>query len=287
MCPVGTGIMRRKRGFMDFNTFKIILDQIKDLKIPIRFIRWGEPTLHKNYIDFIKMAKSEGLMVHINTNGLLIDERDMEQLIEIGLDSIKFSFQGVDRKSYFEMRNKDIFQMLIEKIKIFYSIRGNRINPFIHVSTTITYESGEQVQQFIHNVKNFCDQVTVGRTILEHIDIEKVQISEKEKQVLKDLKQKESVVKKHLNCCPEVFDKLSINWNGDVTACCSDYDNKMIVGNVHDKLLVEIWNSPKMNRYREILSERKYELLELCRRCYDYMELQTPGLQKIKQTRRE
>ena len=30
--------------------------------------------------------------------------------------------------------------------------------------------------------------------------------------------------------CNEAFDKLSINWNGDVTLCCEDYDNFMIVG---------------------------------------------------------
>lgn len=101
----------------------------------------------------------------------------------------------------------------------------------------------------------------------------------KKKVLLEELKSKESVCKIHLNCCPEVYDKLSINWNGDVTACCSDYDNFMIVGNINSETIEDIWNSTKLNKIREMLSNREYDKLHLCKTCYDYMSIQTPGLQ--------
>lgn len=281
MCPVGTGIMKRKQGFMSDETYNKIINQIKEYKTPIRFIRWGEPTLHKRFIEYIRKAKELGIICHFNTNGTLLTEEDMKELVEIELDSIKFSFQGVDGKSYSEMRNSNYFSKLLDKIKMFYEIRGDKQYPYIHVASTITYETKSQVESFKKYIENHCDLVTIGRTILEHIDINQVILDKNEKNMLKKLKLKESVIKKHPNCCPEVFDKLSINWNGDVTACCGDYDNKMIVGNINENSLLEIWNSSKMKNFRRILSEKQYDKLELCKSCYDYMDLEVTGIQEI------
>lgn len=281
MCQVGTGMMQREKGFMSDETYNKILDEIKDYQTPIRFIRWGEPTLHKKFIEYIRKAKEMGIICHFNTNGTLLTEEIIKKLIEIKLDSIKFSFQGVDKKGYLEMRNNDYFIKLLDKIKSFYELRGDNEYPYIQVSTTITYETKSQVENFKGYIQNYCDLVNVGRTVLEYINIDKVNLSNEEKNMLIKLKREESVIKKHPNCCPEVFDKLSINWNGDVTACCNDYDNKMIVGNINRSSLFEIWNSSKMNNFRKILSEKQYDKLELCKSCFDCMELETPGSQKI------
>lgn len=282
MCPVGTGSINRNQGFMSDEIYERILNEIKEFKTPLRFIRWGEPTLNKNFIEYIKMAKDLGIICHFNTNGSLLTKEQFNELVDIELDSIKFSFQGVDKKGYTEMRNNDYFSELLDKIKILYDIRGDKAYPYIHASTTITYETAEQVKKFKAEVEKFTDLVTVGRTMLSHIDISRIKLEEKDKNMLIKLKNEESVVKQHPKCCPEVFDKLSINWDGSVSACCGDYDNKMIIGNIKDNTLLEIWNSNKMNAYRKILSEKRYDELELCKGCYDYMELQTTGLQNIK-----
>ncbi|OHW61974.1 S-adenosyl-L-methionine-dependent 2-deoxy-scyllo-inosamine dehydrogenase [Andreesenia angusta] len=275
MCPVGTGSMNRNQGFMSEAIFNKILDEIKLYKTPLRFIRWGEPTIHNEYINYIKKAKENGVICHVNTNGTMLEEKQMKKLIDIKLDSIKFSFQGVDRKTYIEMRNKDYFDNLIENIKKLYDIRKDNYYPYIQVSTTITYESKEMVEKFVGDIEQYCDMTNVGRTILDKINIEKVNLNDSDKARLIELKRKQSSSKKRFNCCPEVFDKLSINWDGTVTACCSDYDNLMIVGDLKKNSLKEIWLSEKMNEYREILSEKKYEKLELCKNCYDYMSVQT------------
>lgn len=281
MCPVGTNSINRHRGFMSDEIYEKILNEIKEYRTPLRFVRWGEPTLHKNFLNYIKKAKELGIICHFNTNGSLLDSKQFSQLIDIGLDSIKFSFQGIDEKSYIEMRNADYFNELLNKIKMLYDLRGDNPYPYIHVSTTITYESLEQVKKFKSDVGKYTDLVTVGRTILDHIDINNVKLDNKDKDMLIKLKEEESVVKQHPKCCPEVYDKLSINWDGSVSACCGDYDDKMIIGNVKDNTLLEIWNSSEMNKYRKIISENNYDALELCKTCYDYMGLQTPGLQSV------
>ena len=96
--------------------------------------------------------------------------------------------------------------------------------------------------------------------------------------MLKMLKEKESVVKWHPEC-PEVFDKMSINWNGEVTACCMDSDNLMLIGDVKTDAIKTIWNCDKLNEYRTILADMRHEDLPLCTNCYDTHSLQNPGLQ--------
>lgn len=279
MCPTGIGSIKRGRGFMSDEIFRKIFDEITPHKTPVRFVRWGEPLLHRKLLLFIAELKRIGCLVHINTNGSLLDEKLIERLLNLGLGSIKFSFQGTDQISYREMRNTDFFDGLVEKVKLMYHRRGDQNLPFIHVSTTITYETPEQVRSFREKIKDFVDLVTVGRTVLEHIEAEQSRLDMAEKLRLRDLKNKESVVKKHVEC-PEVFDKLSVDWDGMVTACCWDYDHKMVVGDVRNSSLEEIWRSERMNRFRSLLADMRHDEIQLCSTCYDYHSLQIPGLQQ-------
>ncbi|WP_207717069.1 radical SAM/SPASM domain-containing protein [Clostridium beijerinckii] len=281
-CPTGTKSIQREQGIMKDEIFYKIIDEVKAYNAAIRFIRWGEPLIHPKLLEYIKYIKRvSSSIVHINTNGSLLNDNMINEFISIPLDSIKFSFQGVDKKSYEEMRNIKFYDELLNKVRKLYSKRNNRDKPFIHVSTSITYETKEQVKKFKNELEDFTDLITIGRTIMDHVDIEKIKLSKSEKNSLLRLKEQESVVKIHPQICPEVYNKLSINWDGTVTACCSDYDGKMIVGDVRTQSLREIWRSDKMNYYRKNLAQNKFNKFELCSKCYDYSGLQKKGIQKV------
>ncbi|MBF0322051.1 MAG: SPASM domain-containing protein [Magnetococcales bacterium] len=278
MCPTGTHLQRRTKGFMSDTTFYRLLAGVRERRTPLRFIRWGEPTLHPHLLQYLEAAHTAGILTHMNTNGNSLDDAMLDALLEIPLDCIKFSFQGVDAASYREMRNTDFFAGLIERIKKLHAKRGDRPAPFMQISTTVTYETREQIAAFRRLVEPYVDLVSIGRTILGHLDASKMKCSAADKETLLRLQTQESVVKKH-KLCPEVFDKLSINWDGQVTACCTDYDNFMIIGDLATDSLEEIWQSERMHHYRVLLADMRHEELPLCRTCYDFMGLDTPGLQ--------
>lgn len=276
MCPTGTGSIKRPQGFMSEAVYDKVMDELRGRNIGLRFIRWGEPFLHPSSVAYIEKAKRNGILCHVNTNGHLLNRSMMRRLVALPLDSIKFSFQGVDAESYHAMRqgNGD-FQSLIEKIKELCILRGDATLPFIHVASTITYESQEKVAAFKEMMDPFADFISVGRTKMEHISVEDSGLDVKAKETIREMQARQSLVKVHLKQCPEVFDKLSINWDGTVTACCSDYDGKMIVGDLKDATLEEIWNGKALHHIRKILGARDYDKLELCRTCYDCMGLQS------------
>ena len=231
MCPTGNFSQKRDKGFMDDAVFYKVLDEIRPHRTPLRFIRWGEPLTHPRILDYLRACRAAGVLTHINTNGSKMSEEMMDALLDIPLDSLKFSFQGVDRKSYAEMRNIDYFDELAATIRRLHEKRGNPVRLRPH-----------------------------------------------EFEELKRLKELESVIKVHPEC-PEVFDKLSINWDGKITACCMDSDDLMILGNVHTQTLTEIWGSETLNRYRALLADMRHDELPLCKSCYDTHGLNIPGLQ--------
>ncbi len=94
----GQQVMKRPRGFMSKKVFEKIIGECKQFRSPVRFIRWGEPFLHPKIIEFARLAKCEELPVHITTNGLVITEGQMKEMVNIGVDSLIFSFQGATKK---------------------------------------------------------------------------------------------------------------------------------------------------------------------------------------------
>lgn len=279
MCPTGNLSMKRKTGFMDETIFNKVLAEIRPKKTALRFIRWGEPLLHPKTVDFISMAHGAGILTHINTNGSQLNEEVIQALVDSGLDSIKFSFQGVDSETYAEMRNTDYFEELLARIALFWKIRGNRERPYISASTTITYESKDLTRRFLERIEPIVDQVSIGRTVLSgFFDPAAVRLSPEKTAVIRNLIRMESVVRVHPQC-PEVFDKMSIDWDGSVTACCGDYDRIMTIGSVLSDSLQDIWLSERMDYYRRMLADMRHDELDLCKICWDYHGIQNPGLQ--------
>ena len=272
-CFTGTKAQKRPTGFMSRKLYEKIIDEIAPYKIPLRFIRWGEPTLHKNFFEFLKIAKEKDLMCHLTTNGSLLSEDRIMEVLKLKIDSVKFSFQGVDEKTYGEMRYGQSFNKLLEIVKLFSSLRGDLPYPYLHAATTVTYETPEMQQSFQDQLKSYCDFVTVGHTKLSHISSEQTLLPEKAKKMLDNLKSVESIEKIYKKC-NEVYDKLNINWDGTVTACCADYDNYMLVGDLTETSLRDIWeNSEELKRYRSLLSAYKFAELPLCKDCYDTIDV--------------
>lgn len=277
MCPTGTNSMTRPKGFMTEEVMDRIVEDVRAEDIEgVRFILWGEPTLHPNFLEFCKKMKDVGKMVHFNTNGILLTDEMLKAIVEMEIDSVKFSFQGVDKRSYEEMRLGSDWDKILENIKKLNAIRGEREKPYIQISTTVTDEEKDRIEKFCDEMKPFCEYINVGQTILNHLDVNKMNISDKRKMDFRRLKDRQSLVGKHLNVCPEIYTKLSVLWNGDVTMCCNDYDGKdMVLGNILSDSIRSLWKSEKAEEICKLLEENEYEKIGICSICYEYIPLES------------
>lgn len=255
MC--GRQIMKRKIGFMEFTLFKKIIDEASREKCKgIRFIRYGEPFLHKDVFRMILYVKEKNMPVHLTTNGTF-SEDVLNKIIDSGLDSIIFSFQGTTPDEYRKMRNTDKYGLLVNNIKKLVTLRDKKERPFIQINTTLLDEGKKEVGEFMKYWSGVVDNVDYWYTSfrgLEHVER------------LKPLLKRERI-DIGSGLCTEVRTKLSINWDGFVTACCQDFDKELIVGDLNKNTLKEIWNGDIIRKLRDILAVGKRDQIPFCRKC--------------------
>ncbi|WP_405269026.1 tetraether lipid synthase Tes [Methanobrevibacter sp.] len=80
----------------------------------------GEPTVRKDIIELIEMAKEEGFShVQIATNGLRLARREnlAEQLKAAGLNTVYLSFEGVTSEPYIKNKGKDLLDIKLKAIE--------------------------------------------------------------------------------------------------------------------------------------------------------------------------
>ena len=65
-----------EKKYMDIETFKNVLNKLKELGCKRIAITGGEPTLHPNIKEMIDLAYDNGFYVDLLTNGILVDLDD-------------------------------------------------------------------------------------------------------------------------------------------------------------------------------------------------------------------
>jgi len=267
----GQQAMTRHKGFMSEEILKKVVDECAQYNTPIRFIRWGEPFLHLKIIDFCEYIKSKGLLLHITNNGLAVKESDMKSLIELEVDSITFSFQGATKEQYELMRNNHRYDELKTNILKMVKLRGGKKKPFIHISSTMTNETEEEIKTFVNYWGHIVDSVGIGKTNLSRLSAHQIKSFETIGKL--EFLRKQETIKKYYRPCIEVYQKLSVDWDGKVSCCCGDFDNFLTVGNLHQSSLYDIWNrSRELKIFRELLDKNMHKCLTLCSTCYHTYE---------------
>ena len=274
MCPTGLGSLGRAQGLMGEATFQRIVNECAEHGTALRFIGFGEPLLNKKIVQFVRLASDAGLLTHINSNSTKITSELAEALVDAGLSSFKASFQGTDSETYVAMRRMDFFEGTVAAIKTMRDARGMKMLPFIAASTSTTHETPEQIAAFRARLEPLVDYLSVGATTFDYIVM--ADVPEKQRASLIEAAALAQIEKRHPSPCPEVYDKLSIHWDGSVVSCCNDFSGINTLGNVNDTSISELWRHPIMEKYRVKLAAHDYSL-PLCDVCWDYANL-TEGI---------
>ena len=65
--------------------------------------------------------------------------------------------------------------------------------------------------------------------------------------------------------CPAPYDQFVVHWNGDVAACCTDYEGRTKYANVFNQSIESIWQGEVLRRRRRDMLEGR--LLDVCAKC--------------------
>jgi radical SAM protein with 4Fe4S-binding SPASM domain len=65
--------------------------------------------------------------------------------------------------------------------------------------------------------------------------------------------------------CPAPYDQFVILWNGDVVACCTDFEARTKHSNIFTSSIEAVWKSDVLKRRKRDMLEGR--LLDVCARC--------------------
>lgn len=254
--------MKRRVGFMDFNLFKRIIDECsnnKELK-KVHLHGFGEPLMDERLLDRIQYTKQKGIKeIYFVTNGSLLTKEYSKALLEADIDAIKFSVYGNSPQT-FEAIHKGLKYQVVEKnIRDFFEIRKkmNRLKPRVKIQflehEINTHEKAAFFNKWSSIISRNCGD------IVEEVPIHNWIYSRYYQDFLPIASAKKS--------CGIPFISFQILWNGNVTACCYDFDGKMKFGNVRNMTISDIWNGAQFRKFRTHHRRSEYKKLNICNIC--------------------
>jgi len=111
--------------YMNVEFVKQIIDEASCHNSNVALFANGEPLLHPNLIEFIEYSKIKNIpIVSINTNATLLTKTISKKLVNSGLDSIVFSVDGINPKTYNFIRQKGNYAVVNKNILDFLDIRA-------------------------------------------------------------------------------------------------------------------------------------------------------------------
>ncbi|MGB9637231.1 MAG: radical SAM/SPASM domain-containing protein [Microgenomates group bacterium] len=245
--------MKRKTGIMDKKTFKKIVRQAKEMGIDeLTLHGFGEPLLDKDFFTKVRVAKYFGIpLVRTNTNGMYLTKEKLKDVFESDLDEIYISFDAATEATFQTIRPGLNFHQVEKNILGLVNERKKRKSqkPRIYLSFVESKENAFETEQYLRKWKGLVDGISVS---FLHNWAGKLKANEK---------------KTPRDPCRLLWTDLVISWNGDIPLCCSDYEGRVILGNINQQTLKEIWFGEKLKKIRQFHLKGSFDKIDICRNC--------------------
>ena len=257
-CPTGQDL-NPSLGIMSEDTFNKIYEKISKYSFKVIVLyHGGEPFLNQNFIKMVTKLRPLTNTIKTVTNGSLLNDSIIEQIIDSGIDIVEFSLDGVSSEENDKIRVGGNFQKIAKNIEKLIVLRNNRNlkKPQIYIANT-------QIPSNIHQLDSIQVPQYLQDTFREIGD--DIQYKLTYAMSWPGLTINPQPAKLENNHCDHIVNTFTIRWNGDVVPCCFDLVNMMVMGNVVTEELENIWNNEKYQKLRNDI--KNFNPPELCKNC--------------------
>lgn len=260
MCPRGK-YMKRKIGYMKMPLYCKVIDEVatfpEDIKMKeIELFHFGESLLHPKIAEMNSYASSKGLNTVLSVNAPELTNSISEKLVKGNPGKIIVSLDGFDAESYNKIRGRKVdYDKAVKNIvSTSEYIKTHNSSTKLVVRMIAMTINSHKAKEF----ENFWKEKGIEIEIREFFPW-----GEKEMKELGDYNKYPPFMP-----CPFSWQYVVVQWNGDVVACCRDYNAENVMGNVKDATLEEIWNGKAYNTFRENMISGNYQNTN-CKPCMD------------------
>jgi radical SAM protein with 4Fe4S-binding SPASM domain len=255
-CPPHMNIFKeriRKHNSMSLSTFNKIMDEIDRFgRRNISLHKDGEPLLHPDIENILHRVKlNQDHVVYLTTNGHKLNKRINEILLENKIDIINISLGAATSEFYEKVRGRDFNKVIANINCLLDDIKKTSYKPRVILQIIDLNEFPEMR-----------DEIKIFKRTWQTRDVE---IS-----IWKKLNWgvfKEDSIFSYRYPCYSLWESFNINSNNVITACCMDWKQELVIGNIEDKSIEKIWKDDLLRRLRMMHINGEENKIELCKTC--------------------
>ncbi|MBF0213203.1 MAG: radical SAM protein [Magnetococcales bacterium] len=286
-CPTGINQLDRpETGFMSWDIFSSIVDDLSGVYPYAFFNLWGESLLHPEFNRFVRYAKDHGFKeISISTNGnVRRNDEWYRELVASELDVIQIAIDGNDQETYSKYRlqgSLDTVYLFIETLlrikneekserpKIVPVLVVNQFNkPQIPEINSRLKSLGLDILKIRNNKDLTQSRTEQQKSNLNHDDFSCQQdgyggffVLKSDGTSQKKINQYSSVIP-----CPSLWENLYINSHGGYMPCCSSFKQEDVIATIHEFKPLHFWYSRKMRHIR-YLNLKDPSKIPACKNC--------------------
>jgi radical SAM protein with 4Fe4S-binding SPASM domain len=289
---------------LTFQQMKMIVDQVPNLKQAVLH-GIGEPLINKDLPAMVRYLKDRGVYTLFNSNGTLLLPHVQQQLIDCGLDEYRISLDAADARTFEKVRGLDRFDHIVKNSRDFVALKKHlgvdrpglslwlvglketldELEAFVRLAHEMSI-----TQVYLQRLVFFDDErkgqglATADQALFGRIAPEESQAIGRAHKLAESLgvafhasgatSPEQSLMPPDAgqpwSLCRRPWTLMYVTANGNVLPCClapfaeREYES-IILGNVFEQPLMEIWNNHLYQKFRrELVTDAPPKVCENC-----------------------
>jgi len=252
MCPRAG--MTRHVEHMPVDVFATLIERNRDSLEFVALNGYGEPLLHPQLFEILKLCRDNGVATGISTNCTQLTEPMAERLLEHGPDQLTLAVDSVEKQSYEAVRVGACFEDVMENVRRFLRLHERRPSRMLVVLQCIYMtETRDRVADFYRAFSGYrYDAVRIRQ--LTYSGNERTDADYRNRQT----------------ACYWLWVEPMVLSDGTLVPCCQDVDGALALGHVQEHSLQQLWNSENIGQLRAKHARLERGTIPLCRTCNMY-----------------
>ncbi len=204
---------------------------------------YGEPLLDKNIVSRIKVCSDRGIPTYFSCVPANLTVERAEEVMEAGLSVFKFSIDSLDDEWQKKIRGKQnnfdaSYQTVLDIIDLKKTKGYDTLLVPCMIALSDAQENREMHNQFMELWK--------GKDVFAYIK------SQDNRWLYEEDEEMENRSHYGAQYCEYPWTSLTVMADGSVVPCTQDYDTEVVLGDVKEKTLEDIWDDEAFENLRRM-----------------------------------
>lgn len=246
-------------GKMNVTLFRKIIDELA-LTNPRRISLYlqNEPVNDKRLPELVRYVADRvpHAATLVTSNGTKLTEAVTEALIRAGLQRLKISLQSLDpetNRRIMGYSSERVIENVLGAKKVADRLGANHFD--LRVSMVVTNINAEEIAR----ARRFWRKHGV-RLVTSALENRGGNIEDADGMNLGGMRRRRDCIRPYREMC--------VLYNGDVILCCVDWHRTVVLGNLENQSIREVWNGPRLAEIRRAFKNGdENNLPEICMNC--------------------